>query len=144
MKRLLLVLLLGAAACGRQSVEPADLDTRNDACRFCSMTVSDARMASQIVAPGEEPRFFDDLGCLRSFLQREALAPGAAIFVADHRTGAWVAAGTAVFTRVDTLATPMGSHLIAHASVASRDADPNARGGVPVAAKDVVGVVTGG
>ncbi len=33
------------------------------------MAVSSARFASQIVAPGEEPRFFDDLGCLAAYLR---------------------------------------------------------------------------
>jgi copper chaperone NosL len=125
--------LLASACGGAGPPEPAALDTRNDACATCRMSVSAARFAAQIVAPGDEPLFFDDLGCLARYLrEHETLAPGAAVFVADHRTSAWVAAGEAVYTRVPTLDTPMASHLVAHASPASRDADPAVRGGLPL------------
>jgi copper chaperone NosL len=87
------------------------------------MAVSDAGFAAQIAAPGEEPRFFDDLGCLRDHLRtRPRLPPGAVAFVADHRTRAWVRASRAVFTRRESVETPMSSHLLAHADAASRDA----------------------
>jgi copper chaperone NosL len=104
------------------------------------MVVSDARFAAQLVAPSEEPRFFDDIGCLHDHLGTpEGKPTGAVAYVADHRTRAWVPAGRAVYTRVPGLATPMGSHLVAHADPASRDADPDARGGTPVTATEVFG-----
>jgi copper chaperone NosL len=103
------------------------------------MAVSDARFAGQLVAPGELPRFFDDLGCLASFLAAGRAAPGSLAFVADHRTKAWIRADRAVYTRVSGLATPMGSGLVAHADAASRDQDPDARGGVSVAAAELFG-----
>jgi copper chaperone NosL len=59
--------------------------------------------------------------------------------VADHRTRAWVPAAAAVFTRVPALQTPMGSHLVAHADAASRDADPDAAGGAAVSAAELFG-----
>ena len=52
------------------------------------------------------------------------------VFVADHRTGEWVDARRAVFTRT-SIDTPMASGLVAHADAASRDADPAAAGGQP-------------
>ena len=61
--------------------------------------------------PGELPRFFDDLGCLADYLTAGKAPAGAAAFVADHRTKAWVRADRAVYTRVPGLATPMGSHV---------------------------------
>ena len=128
-----LAAVLFTAACGAGRPAPAPLDTRNDACAECRMTVSSARFASQIVAPGEEPRFFDDLGCLAAHLIDAPAPPaGAAVYVADYRTREWAPAASAVYTKVDGLATPMGSHVVAHASAASRDGDPAARGGAPV------------
>lgn len=124
-----LVLLLSIPACGGGPVGPADLDTRNESCGWCRMGVSDRRFAAQVVAPSEEPKFFDDLGCLESYLAGKKLPKGAALYVADHRTREWVPAAGAVTTRVAGLSTPMGSHLVAHADAASRDADPDARGG---------------
>jgi copper chaperone NosL len=140
MSRKVLVALLGlAAACAPGGPPPpAPLDTANEACRHCRMMVSDARFAAQLIAPAEEPRFFDDLGCLRDFLrEKPAEVAGYTIYVADHRTRAWVAAEQAVYTRVESLWTPMGSHLIAHADAASRAADPEARGGAALTAAEV-------
>ena len=134
MKRVLLAAgLLGAMACHTGRPEPATLDSKNDLCASCRMAVSSQRFAAQLVAPGEEPLFFDDLGCLVTYLgQRPAADARAIAYVADHRTGAWVAAAAATITRVDDLNTPMGSHMIAHESPASRDLDPAARAGVDV------------
>jgi copper chaperone NosL len=104
------------------------------------MAISEARFAGQIVAPSEEPRFFDDIGCLGHYVAgSKTLPPGAVAYVADHRTKAWVRADGALYTVVASLATPMGSHLIAHADAASRDADPDAKGGSPRTPAEVFG-----
>jgi copper chaperone NosL len=60
-------------------------------------------------------------------------------WVADHRTGAWIRADGAIYTRVPDLPTPMNHHVVAHESAASRDADPAARGGSPLAATEIFG-----
>ena len=129
-----------AAACGGGTPGPATLDPRHDACRACRMTVSDPRTAAQIVAPGEEPMFFDDIGCLAAYLKENPPpVKGAVAYVADHRTRAWVLASRATFTRVGRLETPMGSHLIAHVDQVSLGADPDAQGGVFVGVSEVFG-----
>jgi copper chaperone NosL len=138
----LAALALAVAACTRGPPGPAALDTRHDACAQCRMAVSDARFAAQLVAPGEEPRFFDDLGCLRDFLRSGTPVPrGAIAFVADHRTKEWVRAAMAAYTRVDALETPMGSHLVAHAHPSSRAADPVTVRGVGLTAVEVFGAI---
>lgn len=135
-----LVVLVVAAACARQAV-PADLDTANTACRHCRMQVSDVHFAAQIAAPGAEPVFFDDIGCLRDYVKQAdvPLPAGAVAFVADHRTGAWVRATAAVFTKPAHLATPMEGGIIAHASDDSRRQDRDAVGGAPVTALEIFG-----
>lgn len=134
------IALLALLGCPRGPARPAPLDTRNDACAHCRMAVSDARFAAQLAAPGEEPKFFDDLGCLRDHLEsRPRLPRGSVAFVADHRTREWVRAAGATFTRNQALQTPMSSHLVAHAGAPSRDADPAAAGGTPLAVGDVFG-----
>jgi copper chaperone NosL len=136
---ILTTLFVLATACGSAVPLPAALDTVHEPCGFCRMIVSDQRFASQIVAPYEEPRFFDDMGCLTNYLTNTpALPNGAVVYVADHRTKAWVRAGRAIYTRVGTLAAPMTSHIVAHESAASRDADPDATTGTPVALSDVL------
>ncbi len=133
-------LALALAACPGGAPGPAPLDTRNDACAHCRMAVSDARFAAQLVAPGEEPRFFDDVGCLRDWLRAHPERPRRArAFVADHRTKVWVPAAAAVYTHAPALETPMASHLVAHQDAASRAADPAAAGGKSLGAAEVFG-----
>lgn len=127
---MLTIMALGAAC--RRATSPAVLDTANDQCGFCRMIVSDPRSASQIVSPYEEPRFFDDLSCLSNYLAATPLPAASVIYVADHRTKAWVRADEAVFTRLDGPAGAMGSHFIAHTSDGSRAVDAEAVRGVPV------------
>lgn len=115
-------------ACGSSQPQPVAIDTANDTCAHCRMIVSDRRLAAEIVAAGEEPKVFDDIGCLRDYVAGHTLVPRARIFVADHRTGAWVPAAEAVYTRSAELATPMASGILAHVDDASRDADAEARG----------------
>jgi copper chaperone NosL len=104
------------------------------------MAVSDTRFAAQLVAPGEDPRFFDDVGCLRDYLrQRPSSRGGTVAYVADHRTREWHRASRAVYTRRESLETPMASHLVAHGSAASRDSDPAAAGGTPVSPGELFG-----
>ncbi|MFI5120257.1 MAG: nitrous oxide reductase accessory protein NosL [Thermoanaerobaculia bacterium] len=132
------LVLLGA--CSRGPAAPSALDTKNERCGWCRMAVSDARFAAQLVAPSEEPRFFDDVGCLATFLKSGgAPANGQIAYVADHRTKSWVRASQAVYTKKAGLETPMGSGLIAHVDAASRDADPEAAGGIPAGVRDVFG-----
>jgi copper chaperone NosL len=136
----LLALATLLAACGERPPAPARLDTANESCRFCRMAISDQRTAAQLVAPGEEPLFFDDVACLRDFLASgPRIRPGAIVYVADHVTGSWVFADGAVYTRALAVATPMDSHLLAHSSAEARAADPAAAGGVPLSAAAVFG-----
>ncbi|MEO8348539.1 MAG: nitrous oxide reductase accessory protein NosL, partial [Acidobacteriota bacterium] len=127
----MLALLL--TSCSRGPAPPMMLDTRTETCAWCRMSVSDPRLAAQLAARSEEPKFFDDIGCLRDYLVRASNRPNGQIaYVADHRTKEWVPAARAFFTKCPTVETPMGSHLIAHAGAASRDGDPDARGGTTV------------
>jgi copper chaperone NosL len=130
----LVVSLAAVAACSSQP-RPVAVKA-GDTCAHCRMIVSDARMAGQVVAPGEDPLIYDDIGCLASAIG--AGQPADHAFVADHRTGEWVRARTAAYTHVPALATPMGSHIIAHANDESRRADPAAAGGKPMTFGDVL------
>jgi copper chaperone NosL len=136
----LLASMLVAAGCASGPLPPATLDAPGDTCSSCRMAVSPAVVAAQIVAPGEEPRWFDDIGCLASFLNEHEDQPdGAVAYIADHRTRSWVRADGALYTRVPELDTPMGSHLVGHADDRSRQDDPVTARGSAVAAGDVFG-----
>lgn len=119
---------LVVSACAGGPPAPAGVGLGEDACAACRMTIVSRTTAAQIVRAGDEPVLFDDLGCLRDHLSQRPLPGDAVVYVADHRTGEWVNARAAVFTRTTT-STPMASGLLAHADAASRDADPAAAGG---------------
>ena len=126
--------------CAPGEARPASLDAAGDQCASCRMLISEPRLAAQIAAPGEEPRFYDDLRCLRDGLRAGRPLPrGAVVFVADHRTGDWVRADRALFVYLPAVSTPMASHWAAYASDASRRADPAAAGSAPVAADTILG-----
>lgn len=145
MSRCLLILctLLSLSACTGGAPRPVEVALGQDACAHCRMVVGDARLAAQLVAPGQEPLVFDDLGCLVDHLAARPPSPGAVAYVADHRTGAWVRAADAVFSRVPGLATPMASSLVAHADETSRRADPSTVGGTIVDRASLFGPSSG-
>jgi copper chaperone NosL len=132
-----LVVAALAAACASAPADPVAIDLGRDACRHCRMAIVSNATAAQVVAPGDEPLLFDDLGCLRDHLASAKPAADAVVFVADHRTGQWVPAHRAVITKAP-IETPMGSGLMAHADASSRDQDPAAAGGSPVPAERLV------
>jgi copper chaperone NosL len=135
---LLAMFLLGS--CGGGPAAPVEIDTRNDACAWCRMAISDPRFAAQVVAPAEEPKLFDDLGCLRSWLRGGAPLPsGAAAWVADHRTRGWVLATEAVYAEVPGLATPMASGLVAWSDETSKASDPDSAGGASRTEAEIFG-----
>jgi copper chaperone NosL len=123
--------------CAAAAHAPAAIRVGEDTCAHCRMTLLSTRTAAQIVVAGDEPVIFDELGCLRDYLAAHAPSGEARIYVADHRTGAWLDAAAAVFTRT-SIATPMSSGLLAHADAASRDAVAAARGGAAVSRESVL------
>lgn len=125
------------AGCGG-AAQPVAIETGTP-CAFCRMTIMDARVAAEIVAPGEEARQYDDIGCLVEDVKQRPVGADGRAFVADYQTGALIAAGEAVYTKMDAIATPMSSHLVAHATAAGRDADSRVRGGVRLGAAAVFG-----
>ena len=127
------------AACDGGADGPAPLDTKNDACAWCRMSVSDLRFAAQLTAPGHEPKFFDDAGCLRDWLKAPREEAPWTAWVTDHRTKEWVKATDALFTRNPSVQTPMNSGLVAWSGAASRDQDPTGKGGAPIPFTEVIG-----
>lgn len=130
--------LILSAACGGGPPAPAALEAGTDTCVQCRMVVSDGRFAAQLTAPGTETLFFDDIGCLAEYLARHTrLPPRAMAYVADHRTAEWIPAAGALYTRNLQVTTPMGSHVVAHADLQSQQADPAARAGARVTAREL-------
>jgi copper chaperone NosL len=89
MKELLLAcgLFLVAGACVKadSAVDPV---WGKQACAHCSMIVGERRHAAQLVLDGER-QYFDDLGCLASWMEEHGVS-GARAWVRDAGTGAWI------------------------------------------------------
>ena len=133
-----LAAVLLMTACADGPPEPAKIIAGID-CTQCRMVVSDATLAAQLVAPGEDPRFFDDIGCLVAYLKEHEVGASAVAYVADHASGAWILANNAVYSRSEQVTTPMGSHLLAHGDEAARARDGSANGAARLTAHDVFG-----
>jgi len=127
-----------AAACAAGPPGPASLQS-GVSCAHCRMTVLDRTLAAQIVAPGDDPVFFDDIGCLVEYLKNHGASADARAYVADHTSGAWIPANDATYSRSESVATPMGSHIIAHTDEAARRADSAAQTARPLSVEDVFG-----
>ena len=112
MRIVVLAAALCVCACGGAPPRPEAVRTGEDACAQCRMTILSLKTAAQIVAPGAEPRFFDDLRCLSDYRARTVLAADAMVFVVDRASGEWIDERDAVITRAHE-PTPMGSGLIA-------------------------------
>ncbi len=135
-----ILLGLGGWACSGGVPQPVSLHLHNESCAWCRMAISDHKLAAQLVAPNEEPKFFDEIGCLRDYLAAQTTLPkGALAYVTDHRTEQWIRADRAAYTKAMGLATPMGSHLIAHENITSWREDPNAPGSLSITGADVFG-----
>lgn len=114
------------AACGRGKLDPVAVPVDRVGCARCGMLVSDLRAAAEAVYADEDPRFYDDVGCLAA--DREAAGGRSELYVETGR--GWVRAGEALYARPEAARTPMGYGFVAFADrreAESRDSEGRAR-----------------
>ena len=70
------------------------------------MLISSLDDAAQAVAPGEEPRFYDDRGCLAK--DAAVLPSGTRLFVQLDAGAGWIDSSEAFFAFSTSTRTPMG------------------------------------
>lgn len=75
-------------------------------CSDCSMMIRGLTYASQIVAPDGKTWFFDDLGCMARWLDKQVFKEDAVIWVYVKDTQRYIAAEDAHYTRDEI--TPIG------------------------------------
>ena len=98
------------SACGRRSLAPEPVPLDRVECARCGMLISNESGGGEIVAPDDDTRFYDDVGCLaadaaeRSPASRAYVRLGRAVFV--EASGAW-------FAQPADARTPMGSGIVA-------------------------------
>ena len=119
------LILLALVGCGDRALRPEPVPVGQVACSRCGMLVSRGDQSAEWIAEGEEPRFYDDVGCLAT---DPWSAPGRnARFVHVGRT--WAPPETSFFARPSNASTPMGYGVAAFATrkeAASRDREGRA------------------
>jgi hypothetical protein len=90
------------------------------------MLISSVANAGEVLVPGEETRFYDDIGCLAR--DPVAMKAGATRFVQLAGGAGWATTGDAWFASSVSAGTPMGYGLVALATEsAARAADREGR-----------------
>ena len=111
---LVLTAAVAAAGCARPSPRP--IAYGEETCRHCHMTIADPRFAAELVTSKGLVYVFDDVGCLAAFVGEGKVPAGQvhSLWVYDYlQPDSLLDARQAVFLAVDTLPTPMSSHLVA-------------------------------
>ena len=104
------------------------------------MAISEPRFAAARVDAAGQAAVYDDIGCL-VLDAATASQDGWRWWVHDYETDAWVSADAAVFVRVPSLMTPMGSGLIAVADAEAADRLARVLGGARVPRAELSDVV---
>ena len=105
-----LVLLAG---CSRQTADKApNIRYGKDACAECRMIIGEKKCAAALIGTDGESVKFDDIGCMKAYLQKNAMTAKYA-WVHDYQSDEWIDQRKAVFVRSEYLVTPMGYGIAA-------------------------------
>ena len=128
-RRLLLVAVtLLLTACRATVIGPPQIVVDRTACSHCGMFVSEPAYAAAYQAPGNDPRVFDDIGCLVNAVRQETAAP-LTIWLQDAAGSGWIAADDATFVAASRTRTPMNGGILAYAARAAAEKAAAANGG---------------
>jgi copper chaperone NosL len=108
-----------------------------DECAACGMIIAEDKSAAALAFDGSPAALFDDLGCLLDYRDDHPGVPARRVWVHDYATRAWIDGSTAACLRAapGTITTPMGSGMVAFASIDAARAE-HARAGGDVGALD--------
>lgn len=101
-------------SCGNAGPEAINLHSDN--CDFCRMTISDGRLAAELITEKRRTHKFDDLVCMLRYKQEQKLLVKK-YYVCDYTgSNALIDAENAWFISHETFKTPMGGNIVAFAS----------------------------
>lgn len=119
---ILIVLTISIGACGSG---PQPINFENENCDFCKMTISDSRFGAEIVTKKGKAFKFDDLHCIKGYLQDGKIKPdeiGNIYFIDFSMPGNLIAEPKSHLLQNDQLNSPMGSNTVAFGSKDSLEA----------------------
>lgn len=108
------------AACSATMTGPPEIVVDRTVCSHCGMFVSEPAYAAAYQAPGQEPRVFDDIGCLLNAVRREPVSPDH-VWFQDAAGGGWLTADEAIFVGSSRVRTPMSGGLLAYTDLAAAE-----------------------
>ena len=121
-------LALLSAACSTTVIGPPEIVVDRSACSHCGMFVSEPVYAAAYQAPGNDPRVFDDIGCMLDALRNETASP-IDVWLHDAGGSGWLAADAAIFVASADVRTPMSGGVLAYADAAAAGKAAAAHGG---------------
>ena len=109
-----LIFLIFLAACSQKATDPVEIDP-SDMCSYCKMAISEKRYAAEFIDKQGEVHKFDDLGCMKKFLQTKKLGQNGPqyYFAIDYESKQWLPAQRASFVRSNQFKTPMSGGIVA-------------------------------
>ncbi len=105
--------------CTSRSLAPQPVPVDHVECTRCRMLISTTAGAGEIVSKSEDPRFYDDVGCLAA--DASAVQPDSRAYV-HLPDDSWVEAVQASFAQPSTARTAMGSGFVAFRTAAEAKA----------------------
>lgn len=113
-KLLIVAFALLAASCTAKAAGHPEIVVDQTVCSHCGMLVSEPAYAAAYHAPREEPRVFDDIGCMLEAIRHETASP-ITVWLQDASGGGWIDANKAVFVSSSRIHTPMRGGVLAYA-----------------------------
>ena len=97
---------------GPGATQPPNIYYGKDVCGECRMIIVDKKFAGGYVDPEGDIHKFDDIGCMRLFIERNKQTP-LIFWVHDFGNGEWIEGEGAFFTHSQKLVTPMDYRIAA-------------------------------
>jgi copper chaperone NosL len=117
-RAVILAFALLSTACGAHTPGPPEIVVDRTMCSHCGMFVSEPSYAAAYRVRGQDPRIFDDIGCLLDALGRETTAP-IDVWLQDATGRGWLDADEAAFVVNANVSTPMSGGVLAYADAAA-------------------------
>jgi copper chaperone NosL len=110
---LLMAAFLGLVSCHAGKPQPVGLVLNEEACSQCQMAISQREFAAEVVFAGGDAEFFDDIGCMASWVKSHK-PEKAGIFVVDGAGGEWLDGSAAYYVRSARFHSPMSYGILAY------------------------------
>jgi copper chaperone NosL len=107
---------------------PPEIVVDRTTCSHCGMLVSEPVYAAAYQAGDNEPRVFDDIGCMLDAVRRETASP-ITVWLQDAAGAGWINADQATVVSSARIKTPMHGGMLAYANAVAAEKAAAAHGG---------------